>query len=210
MKKIFTAGLILFLTILSAQQDELNLIGYLNYKSSKENNIPIEGSPYYVSDFNLAKIVGTEQLLLIRYNILQDNLEFMNDEKIMIIPKEDYYKSLKFNHNGEQIDLINGTYYIKFFDSPLVSGYLKPKVKFQDFKKASSSYKEDRPAQFITLPPDYYFKSKGQMIVLPKNHREFVKLFPEQSERLSKFLKENRIKLNNKNDIIKVLKYLKD
>lgn len=59
----------------------------------QENIADIEDSPYYDSKFNPAKLVGTDEFLPLRYNILHDNLEFIRDEKTMVVPRENLYKS---------------------------------------------------------------------------------------------------------------------
>ncbi|MCC2589550.1 hypothetical protein [Chryseobacterium sp. MFBS3-17] len=213
MKKIFTAIFAIFVMMASAQYD-INLSTHKvmedNWFKSvfQENIADIEGSPYYDSKFNPAKLVGTEEFLPVRYNILHDNLEFIRDEKIMVVPREELYKSFKFSHNGEQIDLINNTYYIKFHEGRNVSGYLKPTVKFQKFQRATSGYQEDKPAKFISTPPDFFVEINGQLTPVPKNQKEFISMFPQRKEQLQKYMKENRIKLNDKNDLNKILRFL--
>lgn len=214
MKKTITSIILLLsLSQINAQTD-LNFSGFrlaedIWFKGIfQESMTDIAGSPYYDSNFQAAKLVGTEEHLPIRYNILHDNLEFIRDEKIMVVPREEIYKSFKFIHNSEQIDLINNTYYIKFYEGKKVNAYSKPKVRFQKSEKAASGYQDDKPAKFINQPTDYFLQINGSLTPVPKKHKDFIQLFPDRKDELQKYLKAHRPKLNDKNDLKKVLQFI--
>ena len=111
-----------------------------------ENIADIQGSPYHEKNFQPAKLAGTNEALFARYNVYHDNLEFSKNDKIMVVPKEETYKSFHFLMTDEKIDLIDDGYYFNIYEGKNFQVYKKTKVKFQKFQKARAGKQFDKEA----------------------------------------------------------------
>ncbi|KQK27327.1 hypothetical protein AR438_03730 [Chryseobacterium aquaticum] len=172
----------------------------------------ISGSPYIDKNFRDAKIAESYQNTPIRYNSYKDELEFKNNDEIMILPKESkferveiispkqvfVYKSLEGEPPGYYIELVGGKF----------SLYKKLKTNFVDVSPATTPYGSDKPAYFSTVTPVYYIVANGQAIKKPKNQKQIIDLLPDKKEALSSFFKENKIKLDKEEDLKKIVTFL--
>ncbi|KNB62444.1 hypothetical protein [Chryseobacterium sp. Hurlbut01] len=172
----------------------------------------ISGSPYIDKNFRDAKIAESYQNTPIRYNSYKDELEFKNNDEIMILPKESkferveiispkqvfVYKSLEGEPPGYYIELVRGKF----------SLYKKLKTNFVDVSPATTPYGSDKPAYFSTVTPVYYIVANGHAIKKPKNQKQIIDLLPDKKEALSSFFKENKIKLDKEEDLKKIVTFL--
>ncbi|QFG52357.1 hypothetical protein [Chryseobacterium sp.] len=213
MKKLITI-ICLLPTIFAVAQTDLNFSGNkvledMWFKTVFNQNIAdVEGTPYYEKNFQPAKLTGTNETLSARYNVYHDNLEFIKDEKIMVVPKEEVYRSFHFMLTDEKIDLINDSYYFHIFQGKNYQAYRKPKIKFQKYKKATSGYVDDTPAKFLKLPDTYYTLISDKLVELPSNPKAFASLFPARKDEIQKFIKTNNIKLTTDADIKRVMRFI--
>lgn len=172
----------------------------------------ISGSPYIDKNFRDAKIAESYQNTPIRYNSYKDELEFKNNDMIMILPKESkferveiispkqvfVYKSIDNEPNGYYIELVSGKF----------SLYKKLRTNFVDVSPATTPYGSDKPAYFSTVTPVYYIVANGQAIKKPKNQKQIIDLLPDKKEALNSFFKENKIKLDKEEDLKKIVTFL--
>jgi hypothetical protein len=160
----------------------------------------ISGSPYYNSKFIPTTIKNLDEIIDARYNIYNDNIEFLKEGKIMVVPKSDIYSEFSFE-TGEKVELIDGGYYYVVNSGKNAKLYKKIKIKFQDFKRSENGYAEDRPAKFILLDGDYFLMVNNKLQEFPKNQKDFASLFPVKKEDVLKFLKQNNNKLKSESDL---------
>ena len=168
----------------------------------------VVGSPYLTNEFQLSKVNDFPDQIQMRYNIYHDNIELLKDEKIMILPKEEIYSNISIGYGKDsKLILKEGGYFVLITNFKDIKILKKVKVKFQDFKKAKSSYEEDLPASFIRLDDQYFIFRDNKLENIPKNAKDFVELFPEKKNDLLKFIKEKKLKLNTDSGITDAVKF---
>lgn len=172
----------------------------------------IIGTPYVDKTLKEAKISDKYPNVNIRYNAYKDEIEFRNGENLLVLPKEEQFNRIEIispkqvlvykSINGEP----EGYYY------ELVSGktslYKKTGIKFTDFKLASNPYASDQAATFTALAPDFYLVVNNQVIKNPKKEKEIIEMYNDKKDHLKSFFKQNIIKLNDEQNLIKLVKFL--
>jgi hypothetical protein len=125
---------------------------------------------------------------------------------------------------GSKFIPVKGAFYevLDRGDMPLflqVKSDLKPVGKDAGYGSTShtsatttySSYNASGLNYNLKLPPDYTVETSYiywiNKTVSFETERQFLKLFPEKADELKAFIKKNRYKFDNKEDIIAVVKY---
>ena len=71
-----------------------------------------------------------------------------------------------------------------------------------------SSYQSEIPASFKRVKDKYFIKiSENPAIEVPKNKKEFAKLFPNNESKVLSFIKKNKIKISQETDLIKIANF---
>jgi hypothetical protein len=174
----------------------------------KENLADIEGSPYYTKEFITSKISDYPDQIMTRYDMYNDNIEFLKDGKTFILPKTENYKTINLLSYGKKIQLIEGNYYFSVFEGKNYSIYKKIKTKFQPFERAKNGYTEDKEAKFYNLPDSFFILNNNKLLSLPQNKNNFAKLFPNIEKEVIQEIKKNKINLNNENDLKTIMQYI--
>ena len=183
---------------------------------------------YLYSEFTRARIatkVGKDLTMLANYNIIT--------ERIVFLQKGQIYDLIDY-HNVDTIYFKDVTYIpgVTVFYELAVSGPASLLIRhwgtIQDPPKpaayggtsevSSSSYinninfgnvvyrlKKDT-ALIIRSEDEYLFK-KGEVISPFRTEKQFLALFPEISNELKSFIKENKIHFDRKADLAKLVKY---
>lgn len=178
----------------------------------------IEGSPYLNENFFLADISGVPQKILVRYNILNDLIEVQFDNKQNYnLTKDEPYSTISPVNQVDKIKLVRYVnkdkeiygYLTQIYSSDKIEVYRRDQVKHQKAKEATSGYQESTPSKFIKLKPEYYWKIIANKInLLPKNRKNLIEQFPDKQEKISYFLKENKIDFDNEKNIIELAKFI--
>lgn len=175
----------------------------------------IEGSQYidqtfYSSTFSCI----SEATPPIRYNTYKEEMEFMVDEKLYYLDK---------NENCE-LTINNVTYkYFTNYDNKDGNGYLvvlnkskdskyilykKEKVKYVPAYTPGSSYAEEKPPKYVIDKSKYFIKIESSLTAFPEKKSELLKLFPNSKEAIELFLKENKIKFNEDSSLLILINFL--
>lgn len=216
MKKLTVALFAFFMASISAQNNTLTgnftsekLMQDLWFRDVFEIKFEdVQGSPYHTKDFVASKINGPEDVVFTRYNKLHDNVEFIQNDKIVLLPKDAVYGEIHVMNSGEILRLVNDGYYFVVYESPNNKIYKKSKVKFQNLQKARNGYEDDRPARFIPVDDVYYIQRESKMVEIPKSTKDFSKIFPEKSSEIQDFIKKNKLKLNSDQSFRQVMNFI--
>lgn len=180
----------------------------------------IEGSPYYNVEFipgniyYLDKIYGNYPM---RYNAFSDEVEIQRTGSNKM---ESVYKSMSLSCDIDSEKFI----YAKYFNQKGViqEGYLvrlNSLQKYILYQKKSKIYKEGKKAatsMHPSYPPkfedkyEYYISIDNELPVYFKpSKKELAELFSqEKASDIKDFIKQNKIKLTHKEDLMKLLEYL--
>lgn len=173
----------------------------------------MKGSPYEYKDFTFGKLFYKDNLegeFPVRYDVYADEIQIMNGEEIGALLKT---KDIHVNIKGLNYFLLG---YV--LDEVFQEGYFIEKLKGKDASllvKKRKFYMEGQPAQnsFIrAVAPKFTdneiyfvrFYGANQPVYIPKQKRKFIALFPENRKvEIQNYLKENKLKLTNLEDLQK-------
>ena len=186
----------------------------------------ILGSPYLEDNFTNARIsVSGDKLYSIRYNMVNDEMELQN--------KKSEIQAINKSIDNLSIYFLNNKKVFKVFDylnhaNTLHRGYFRPISDFSNSESgivlllkeskqfiksepAGNGYQEEKPASYIREKDKFYIKVKSKpAIIIPKNKKAFVKIFPEFESDILLYIKKNKIKTSKKNDLIQLTIYIND
>lgn len=172
----------------------------------------ILGTPYHDKIFREAKVAENFKNAFVRYNAFKDEVEFMANEKISVIPKEERFGRINILFTNEVLvlDNLDGNENRYYFE--LVKGnyslYKKTETKYIESKQASNSYAKDKPASFSKQPTVFYIKTEGKIIQNPKNQKDILYNVSGKQPELSDFFKNNKINFKKEEDMVKLVQFL--
>ena len=182
----------------------------------------IEGSPYASNAFLPTAVYYGDELagqVFYRYNahnqeieIKQQNLE---NEPIRSLGRD---KKINIRFNGKPmsfktfIDKTGKTQngYLTLVRDGKYKLYKRLNIKFKEAKKAPNSFVKGSPARFTSFT-EYYLESEdGKRIdELELNTKKLLNLVSsEKQQSVKKFMKENKIRLSNEQDVQSVIDFL--
>jgi len=182
----------------------------------------IEGSPYASNDFQPTSVFYGDEpsgQLYYRYNGYNQEIEIKKQnlvsEPIRALGKD---KKIKIMVNGRFMSFktfidkngVTQNGYLTLINDGKFKLYKKLNITFKEAKKATNSLTKDVPARFTQFT-EYYLESEdGKRInEIELNNKKFLKLVESsKQESVKKFIKENKIKLKDENDIQVVLNFL--
>jgi len=178
-----------------------------------------KGSQYLKEMFASAKVENIDQKSFMRYNVFNDEFEFItpkNDTLILdkildlgninFIATNTRYKYVTYtNTNGK---LTNG-YLISLYEKNGFELFKKQNITFIEEKIAKTTLEVNMPAKYVNSSDTYYLRTNNNGIVeFPSNKKELVKLFVERKAAIEAFIKENKIDFDQEKDMIKIIDFL--
>ncbi len=177
----------------------------------------ITGSPYLDSSFHQGYILTSDSLIYqgvnMRYNNYKDVVEFKkNGQDIYEIPISFPILQLKFEGIIFERKEYKTEGKLKYgFFQPILKGktslYSQQRVILEKAKLASL-YNESKLAHFKITPSKYYLqKNKDKELVSFSNKKELLSILNDNENKLSTFIKKNKLKVKDEQDILQVLDY---
>ena len=182
----------------------------------------IKGSPYFNEKFIDSKIKyfdkNLEEVFYLRYNAFSDEIEmgknkFQNEsveivqknENIICYIEDDIFllKSYKNEIGNQKKGYLN-----LIFDGQKSKIYRSKRKIFMEATKARTSLERAFPARYID-EKSYYISSKNSSEInyLKVSKKSLLKLIDSKEKKVKKFISENKIKLKNETDLIKVFEF---
>ncbi|MDV7140277.1 hypothetical protein R3X28_15405 [Maribacter sp. TH_r10] len=190
----------------------------LKQKNNNELSLSeIEGNPYLNENFLKGRLMYKDSIelgeYLMRYHSFADEFEISNAEGPGFLNKADYlrvnlagdsYRPLNYiDENGE----IKKGFFIIKSEGPKASLFLRKYKKVKPAQEAKTSFHKATPAKFLAYE-NYFLKFGNEApfeIKLKKG--KFIKLFPENQDRLKKYIKTNNLNLEEEKDAITLIDY---
>lgn len=188
-----------------------------------DDTIDVEGSKYIQENYIPATIsVYSGYKFNVRYNAYDDEMEVQGKEnksfalnkteknvEVTFLNTNTIYSIYSYNNSDGEADF---GYFQKLTSGEKASLLKKEKIMFIQEKQSKTGYDAYRPPQFKRLKDKYYIKTKNnpKAIELPKNKKLIANLFPEVKTDILKFIKENKLKTNNKKDLIKLVNFINE
>lgn len=179
-----------------------------------------EGSPYLNEEFVPAKINNIAETQLVRFDATLGKVEVMitRDKVVALDNSKPYtislidgsnkvYKTFKYKdeYGNEK------TSFFELLDSSLsYKLYLKENKRFYKKVKAQG-YAEEEPAHFKKIKSEFYvtdFKNQSErLLFIPQKLKPFTEFFQDDSKSIKAFIKDNKLKINDANDLVKIFKF---
>lgn len=176
----------------------------------------IEGSPYLNDEFVKGTVFTIQKQQFVdvslRYNIFNDQMEFKTqDGEVQAIATPEIVEKV----NMGDIQMVYLPYSISkkikngFFtviEEGKASLYLKHEIYFQKAVEPGA-YKEAEPAKFENRPDEFFIRVGSAEAKLVDNKKDLLDAFPDKQNEIEKFVKQNKIKPNNSENLLEVIRY---
>lgn len=215
--KIFTAALLAALPLaMSAQINEtpMHAGGRMISTKKAEAGRP-QGSMFVNDNYTYAVQESTGAKLMLRYNAYHDEFEMKNLETNQAAPLNKVAGDRLTFNLGKSVyvytDYIDAKgepavgYLNILAETPTATIYKKDKVILQAAVESDNSYKASKPAMYKKGREEFYIRLKdGKITELPDSKKDFAKLFPGKDKEVLDYIKQNKIDLDDQQDLQKL------
>jgi hypothetical protein len=212
---------VFILSQLGLSQDQKNQRIFTNFNGNGSIGFPsptkgdVQGTMYVFPEFTPVKVGGEQQIFLVRYNAFNDRMEFKDNDNIF-----EYYPNV--NDKDFYLLGINKRYHYvnyKSKDGRFTNGYLlelyagkgnkffkKERIKFVPGQVSKTGYDRTYPDKYVKDSDVYYIQlGEGEIIEVPTNKKEFLKMFGDKESKVSDLLKKEGYNFKDEKDIIKIM-----
>ena len=200
---------------------QIALTDFSNKRTSSPPPLNITGSQYFDLEFKESKLEYFERVIkdsgYMRYNAYTDEVEmadtpYQNNSDLVLIKSKDViptingqrYEYLPHRLNKENTKI---GYLIKVYEGSKYTLYTKKSKKFMEAKIARTSLENSFPPRYVD-DSKTYISISGNTPIAIKNSKKTVLKFFNNSSGLKKFIKNEKIKFNKTESIIKVVEYV--
>lgn len=202
-------------------QGFVNLSGSGNSVLRETEYSSVDGSPYFFKDFKMGGILDKSgklsDNLLVRYDSYRDEIQFLRDEKTLVIEPalapEFYVMSQESEgkgvaklvfRNGFKIDgFTERNYFQVLHDGD--SKFLK-RIKTSYVEEIVNNYGTNEQVKRFVRTELYFFILSGESKPITKARKDIHLLFGDSSSVIKNFIKENKLSVKNDADLVKVLR----
>ena len=190
--------------------DEFRTLSNRN-RTNQELYTRVEGTPYYSKDFVKSVIYlknGNYGTSALRYDLFQDEMEFVQDDKTLWLIKKD----VNYISYGDEIIKVNENFevpgklaYYFVSDSGKYKVYIKKKVEYHP-AVAPKGYSDGSPERFEVGSDEFFLQIGDEPVQKIKNKKALEAIFVNDQKVLD-YIKKEKIKLAS-NDLQKLVKFL--
>lgn len=196
-----------------------DLAFFINVNNTKYEGV--EGSRYLFEEFIPAKINEIQRSYPIRFDIVENNIEFKNNEgEIKGLSTEKDYKIVLLDGTNRVFITkayltneakLGKTFFERVYASEHFDLFKKERIKFQEAKPAKSSYEPEKPARFIRLPDAFYVSFKHDVAEeaheIPRKKKKLKEFFGKAYTSIEKFAKKNNLDFEDPSDLVKIINH---
>ena len=200
---------------------QIALTDFSNKRTSPPPPLNITGSQYFDLDFKESKLEYFERLIkdsgYMRYNAFTDEVEmadtpYQNNSDLVLIKSKDVIPTIngqRYEYLPHRLNKENSKigYLIKVYEGSKYTLYIKKSKKFMEAKIARTSLENSFPPRYVD-DSKTYISTSGNTPIAIKNSKKTVLKFFNNSSGLKKFIKNEKIKFNKTESIIKVVEYV--
>ncbi len=186
-----------------------------------QNTIPlsdIQGSPYLQQDFVPGEVLNTSNTqyagVPLRYNIYNDEIEFQTKEKGVFCLEKSTIKSVSINNSTFIYRAYAssgklGRAYFELLHDGTVQLLKRHQIRFEKAQPAKP-YVDPVPAKFSQKNPIYYIAIEEQEAHKITNAKDLINLFPDKEKDLTNFIKNEKLKINKEEDLLKIIAHINE
>lgn len=216
MKQIIGTLVVVLAFSFTTHAQLINVNGYQQILNPVEaSDVPealeaIQYKKYLTTDYKPAYVDDFKERAFLRYNIHEDEMEFVKGDNIYYL-KKDVGRKVRF------INDVNFVVYNLEGEPHFFLSYVEGKnrlaakqiVKFVDSEKAETGYDRDKPADYKRKRDELYIALEGQeMVKLPRKKKVFYALFGSKSSEVKSFMKKNRLGYKSAEDVKQIVEHL--
>lgn len=168
----------------------------------------IQYKKYLTKDYKPAFVDDIKDQAFLRYNIYEDQMEFIKGNQIYYL-KKDVGRTVRFTKNlTYEVFEINGE--LRYFlvqtegENILLT---KQVVKYVDALEPNSGYDRGRPADYKRKKDEFYLSTKNGITKLPTKKKKLLEFFGAKSSKIKTFLKKNRLGYKKAEDLKEIVNY---
>lgn len=180
-------------------------------KSVLKENVELEKKKYLTYTYELASVDDYDTKAYVRYNIFDDQIEFVKDKSIYYLAKEAgrkvHFINTKSSYKVYEMD--GELHFFKVHLEGENSLVAKQRIRYIDAKVAKSGYDRSKPANYKRLKDELYLViGEDKLVKLSKkNKKEFYKSFGDKATQIKAFMKEQKLGYKNAKDLTKIVQY---
>ncbi len=165
---------------------------------------------YLTPNYNAALIDNFETIAYLRYNMYNDQMEFVKNDQIYYMKKE---KGRKVRFTTLQTIYKVYELYgdLEFFlvkaEGDKASLLVKQEMRFVEPKKAQSNYAVDKKADFKRNKDQSFVAIGDKVVKVPSKKKEVPALFGSQSKAIKDYIKKEKLNPRKDVDLIKIVNY---
>lgn len=202
----------------SAQQA---LIDFGNRSIRAPQPLNIQGSHYFDSEFKITRLEYFGKELInsgyMRYNAFRDEIEMadtpsQSESDVILIKSADVIPLI----NGERYEYLpyrleSGNAYIGYliniFDGQKAKIFLKKKKTYMEAKIARTSLENSFPPRYVESVELYISSNGSTPVKLKQSKKSIINYFGDNSDKVKKFIKSEKLKVSELSSIIKIFKF---
>ncbi|MEM7185750.1 MAG: hypothetical protein AAF466_03740 [Bacteroidota bacterium] len=178
------------------------------------------GTPYNHPSYLTGNVYKNDELwatnVALRYNAVADEMEIKeslttDDAQAKVLTKSpDVYVKIVndiYIFAPYKGGIEGGGYFHVLFEGTKIGLFKKPKKKFTEAKKASTSITRDIPASFKDKPVYYIVDKNGKYYELPSSRSKKLKVFGKNKDAIKKYVQQYGLDLNEEKDLVRVIKH---
>lgn len=177
------------------------------------------GSPYAEPEFLPGVLLTSDSIvhqnIYLRYNVHKNEMEVKTsgDEEsdiFSLLKSTDFYVQIKDKVyefvplNGKVED---GIYFEILYSGDHVDLYKNQTKKYTPPVKARTSLQGDIPQKFEDVNKYYIVTDEGLLYEIPSSRKAKLDIFNVKKEYLEKYVKKNKLKLNDQEDLLQLIRY---
>lgn len=183
------------------------------YSTNQLDYDVIEGNPFLWNEFIKGEILTTDSILYtdieLRYDTYSESMQINYKNKIFTLDntldikqikiQDQYFHRLNHIDNSDSLNT-----YFKLLVDDSCRLYVRYKVKFYD-KEKSNGFNTPKPARFGKIYSNYYISTNTSL--QPIDTKKIFFNFIRDDGELKAYIKKEKLKFNNEDDLIKIIKY---
>jgi len=196
---------------------ESRMLGQTIRNTNRSNN-KVKGSPYVQQMFAVAKVENITQKSIMRYNVFDDQFEFISTTSdTLIMDKNPDFSPIVFSGTNKKYQLTQYTnntgklfygYLIHLYEKGDFALLKKENIIFYEEKPAKTSLEVTQPARFTKVGDTWFLKNKDKVSEFPESKKQLIKLFPDHKMAIETFVKENKISFDIESDQVKLVNFV--
>ncbi len=170
----------------------------------------IQHKKYLSQDYKPSYVDDMKERAFLRYNIYDDQMEFIKDGTIYYLVKDEGRRVRFADKTTYRVYDFNGKKSFFLIHSEGKNSLIaKLSVRFVEAKKAGSGYEADKPADFKRRKDELYFvlPNKG-IIKVPSKKKEFFNLFGSESSSIKDYMMKNKLNYKKSKDLKMLVTYM--